>query len=58
MFLLEKLSDIFNPWNIEITWPEISEDDIDTFGENGFYKTVIWEKLLWLDTNGNLKSRY
>jgi len=54
----KKLSDIFNPWNIEITWPKVSEDDIDTFGDNGFYKTVIWEKLLWLDTNGNLKSRY
>ena len=52
-----KMSDIFDSWNKEVDWPKISDDDLDDFGDNNFYKTVIWEKRLWLDQNGNLKRR-
>jgi hypothetical protein len=52
------LSDVFNPWNKVIPWPTISDEDINDFSGNNFYKTVIWEKILWLDSSGNLKSRY
>lgn len=53
----KKVSDIYNAWNIDnVTWPEGAMESInETTTENGFYKRVIWKKLMWLDAEGNLQ---
>lgn len=52
-------SDIFNPWNNPPTWPEDGMTEVGKFLPNGnFYKSVIWQKMLWLDAEGNLKTAW
>jgi hypothetical protein len=54
----KELSDVFNPWIKQVEWPIISDEDVENFGGNTFYKTIVWEKILWLDAQGNLRKRY
>ncbi len=50
----KNLSDIYNAWNSEITWPE---DGLTAVGETmetpGFYKSVVWKRQMWIDGDGN-----
>ena len=41
-------------------YPEMSSvnfDEINSTMPNGWYKTVIWERVLWTDLEGNLMKR-
>lgn len=52
-------SDIFNPWNNPPTWPEEGMAEVSKYlPEGNFYKSVIWEKTLWLDSEGKLKTAW
>ena len=50
-------SDIYNAWNTEITGPQEGFELTNKLLDNKwFYKSIIWEKLMWLDADGNFKS--
>ena len=41
-------------------YPDMSSvnfDEINSTMPNGWYKTVIWERVLWTDSEGNLMKR-
>lgn len=53
----KNMSDIYNAWNTEITWPQEGFELANKLMDNkGFYKMIIWHKLMWLDGDGNYKS--
>lgn len=55
----QKLSDIYNPMNTEVTWPEEGMTEVGkTMVDPGFYKSVIWHKEMWLDGEGNLRTAW
>ena len=50
------LDDVFN--NGGQKYPDYSSVDFDAIQKtmpNGWYKQVLWERVMWLDENGNLK---
>lgn len=54
----EKISDIFSPFNVdEITWPEemSSLGDLKT---PGFWKRVIWQRVMYLNQKNELVQRW
>ena len=55
----QKLSDIYNAWSSEVTWPEEGMTEVGkTMDSGGFYKSVIWQKVLWLDGEGKFHSAW
>jgi len=56
--LYKNQSEIYNAWNTEVTYPEEGFTALAKSMDNpGFYKSVVWEKLMWLDADGNFHSR-
>jgi hypothetical protein len=50
-------SDIFNAWNKEVIWPEEGMTEAGKLmKDQSFYKSVVWRKAMWLDSDGNLKT--
>jgi len=50
-------SDIFNAWNKDVTWPEEAMTEAGKLmKDQSFYKSVVWRKDMWLDSDGNLKT--
>ena len=55
----QKMSDIYNAWNSEVTWPEEGMTEIaKTMETPGFYKSVVWQKILWIDSDGKFHSAW
>lgn len=55
----QKLSDIYNAWNSEVTWPTDGMTEIaKTMETPGFYKSVVWQKILWIDSDGKFHSTW
>lgn len=55
----QKMSDIYNAWDSEITWPEEGMTEVSkTMDSGGFYKSVIWHKTLWLDSDGKFHTAW
>jgi len=55
----QKMSDIYNAWNSEVTWPTEGMNEINKITEKpGFYKSVVWRKMLWLDEDGKFHSAW
>ena len=54
----KNMSDIYNAWNIDnVEWPQEGIDELNKLSDQpGFYKTVIWKKEMWLDSDGNLQT--
>jgi len=51
----KNLSDIYNAWNNETTYPEDGMTEVNNLMKNqAFYKRVIWRKVMTLDAEGNL----
>lgn len=52
-------SDIFNAWETPPTWPEDGFAEINKYLPDGnFYKSVVWQKTMWLDAEGQLKTAW
>ena len=55
----EKMSDIYNPWNSEVTWPTDAMEEIGkTMETPSFHKSVVWQRMLWIDADGNFKTAW
>lgn len=53
----ENMSDIYNSWTSEVTWPEGGMTEVaKTMDTPNFYKSVIWKKIMWLDGDGKFHS--
>jgi len=51
----KNISDIYNAWNNETTYPEDGMTEVNNLMKNqAFYKRVIWRKVMTLDAEGNL----
>ena len=51
----KNMSDIYNAWNKEITYPEDGLTEANNLMKNqAFYKSVVWRKVMSLDAEGNL----
>jgi hypothetical protein len=52
-------SDIFNAWENPATWPEEGMAQVNKFlPEGDFYKSVEWQRTMWLDAEGLLKTTW
>ena len=52
-------SDIFNAWNTTPNWPEEGMAEVIKFlPEGNFYKSVIWQRVMWIDDQGQLKTAW
>ena len=52
-------SDVFNSWNTEPNWPQEGMDEVNKYLPDGnFYKSVVWQKVMWLDAEGQLKTAW
>lgn len=52
-------SDIYNAWNTEIEWPEEGMAEANkSMNDKGFYKSVVWHRLLSIDNEGKLHTAW
>ena len=53
------IGDLYNPFDGK--WEELnppSQKELsETNPKNGWYKTTIWERVLWIDNDGNLMKK-
>ena len=55
----KNMSDIYNAWNTEIEWPTDAMAEINKTTETpGFYKSVVWKKMLWVDGEGKFHTAW
>jgi hypothetical protein len=55
--LYKNQSDIYNAWNSEITYPEDGLAEVGKTMEGpGFYKSVVWQKLMWINEDGSFHT--